>query len=229
VSDDVSRERRERRLVFARIRELAESPIAGCFDLAHLMAVHAYLFQDMPEHRPGVIRAETDGWQERRELEERGPSYVVPYAHRRVAARIEAVLQDIGGPEVLKGLTLDQAAARLAGLYGDLDHAHAFYEGNSRTLREFTRELALASGYRLDWTRVGSGRDARNALYIARDVAVLERGYPGLTNDRAMATDDRGEYEAWWSLVKLRELQGGNTLEHLIKGALTRSADDSAA
>jgi hypothetical protein len=35
-----------------------------------------------------------------------------------------------------------------------------------------------------------------------------------------MATDDRVEYEAWWHLVKLRELQGENLLEQLILAAL---------
>jgi fido (protein-threonine AMPylation protein) len=71
-----------------------------------------------------------------------------------------------------------------------------FYEGNSRTLLEFMRTLALAAGYTLDWTRVGIGTAARNALYVARDVAVLERAYPGLTEARAMATDNRSGYEA---------------------------------
>jgi hypothetical protein len=36
------------------------------------------------------------------------------------------------------------------------------------------RTLALAACYTLDWTRVGNGTEARNALYVAWDVAVLE-------------------------------------------------------
>jgi fido (protein-threonine AMPylation protein) len=92
----------------------------------------------------------------------------------------------------LKGLAADEAAARFAQLYGDLDHAHGFHEGNSRTLREFTRELADAAGYTLDWTRVGTDAEARNALYVARDIEVLQREYPDLTEERAMATRPRG-------------------------------------
>jgi fido (protein-threonine AMPylation protein) len=66
VTDAASRERRERRLVFARIKELAENPIRGLFDIAQLKAVHAYLFQDLPEHQPGMIRGNTDGWHKTR-------------------------------------------------------------------------------------------------------------------------------------------------------------------
>jgi cell filamentation protein len=222
-----ARAQREGNLVAVRIKELTENPLSGGFDAAHLKAVHAYLFQDLPEHQPGVIRGDTDGWHKARELEGSGPSHVVHYAHRGVEARIDAILRDFGGPAALKGLPLDEAATRLARLYGDLDHAHGFYEGNSRTLREFTRALALATGYTLDWTRVGIGTEARNALYVARDVAVLERAYPGLTESRAMATDNRSEYEAWWHLTKLRELQGENSLRHIIGAALTVRAPEA--
>lgn len=193
----------------------------GGFDAAHLKAVHAYLFQDLPEHQPGVIRRDTDGWHKVRELEGREASHVVHYARRVIEAKIDAILRDFGRPATLKGLRLDEAAARLAGLYGDLDHAHAFYEGNSRTLREFMRALTLAAGYTLDWTRVGIGTEARNALYLVRDVEVLKPTYPELTEARATATDDRSEYEAWWHLTKLRELQGENTLRHIIGAALS--------
>jgi cell filamentation protein len=200
ASDAAEREARAQRegdIVAVRIKELAESPLSGRFDAAHLKAVHAYLFQDLSEHQPGVIRGDTDGWHKARELEGRGPSHAVHYAYRGIEARIDAILRDFGGPATLTGLPLDQAATRLAGLYGDLDHAHGFYEGNSRTLREFMRSLAVAAGYTLDWTRIGIGAEARNALYVARDVAVSKRAYLGLTEAQAMATDNRSEYEAW--------------------------------
>ena len=66
----------------------------------------------------------------------------------------------------------------MARLYGDLDHAHSFYEGNSRTLREFTRSLAQAAGYELNWAPTGADAEQRNRLYVARDIAVLERALP---------------------------------------------------
>jgi cell filamentation protein len=187
VSGDASRETerqaqeaREADLVRLRPAELVETPAEGNFDLAHLKAIHARIFQDIPRHRPGIVRANSDGWNKARELEGRGPSHVVRYVHEGVENRIDAVLTDFGGPDTLRGMTAEDAAVRLTKLYGDLGHAHGFYEGNSRTPREFTRELAEAAGYALDWMRVGMDAAARNALYVARDIAVLERAYPGL-------------------------------------------------
>ena len=167
-----------------------------------------------------MVRSDSDGWNKARELEGRGPSQVVRYVHRRIGARIGSVLRKFGGPDALRDRGLDEAVALLARLYGDLDHAHGFHEGNSRTLREFTRELADAAGFQLDWTRVGMTAEARNALYVARDVAVPERAFPGLTEDRAMATDDRHEYESWWHLEKLRKFQDDRALERIVRGAL---------
>jgi cell filamentation protein len=54
-----------------------------------------------------------------------------------------------------------------------LDAIHAFREGNSRTLRAFTADLALAAGHRLDWTRTGTTAEDRQRLYHARDLAVM--------------------------------------------------------
>jgi cell filamentation protein len=114
------------------------------------------------------------------------------------------------------------AARRLAGLYADLDHAHGFYEGNSRTLREFTRSLAEAAGFTLDWIGTGVEASERNQLYIARDAAVLERVFPGLSEQRAMETDNRAEYEAWFRLQRLRGMMGERTLEAIVRDRLSR-------
>jgi hypothetical protein len=40
------------------------------------------------------------------------------------------------------------------------------------------RALALEAGYILDWLRHGVTANERNQLYIARDLAVLERAFP---------------------------------------------------
>ena len=105
--------------------------------------------------------------------------------------------------------------------YGDLDHAHGFYEGNSRTLREFTRELAVEAGFNLDWIRTAVGATERNALYIARDLAVYERAFPGLDESKAMTTENRREYEAFLTMDRLRKLAGDRTLEAIIRDGLT--------
>lgn len=214
-------EQREARYVSNRIGELFEKPLAGRFDVAHLKATHAHIFQDLPHHRPGIVRGDTDdGWIKHRSLEGQSAAYAVHYAHRDVEEKIRGILREFGGSVSLRGLGLENAAHRIAQLYGALDHAHGFYEGNSRTLREFTRALAADAGYALDWVKAGVGGKERNELYIARDVAVLERAFPGLSAERAMVTSDRGEYEAWFVLMGLRRATGGRSLEAIIRDGL---------
>ena len=219
------REQMEADLVKNRIEELRENPIKGNFDAAHLKAVHAYIFQDLPHHQPGVVRDDTaQSWIKHRAPEGRPVVYDVPYVSQGVEAKITEVLDQFGGVDSLKGLTPDAAAGRIAELYGDLEHAHGFYEGNSRTLREFTRELASEAGFTLDWVKTGIGAAERDELYIARDFAVLERAYPDLTPEKAMQTSDRVEYEAFFVIEGLRRELGDKSLTGIIRGALERGA-----
>jgi cell filamentation protein len=64
-------------------------------------------------------------------------------------------------------------AKRLSYYYGELDAIHAFRDGNSRTLRVFTTDLAEAAGHRLDWARAAQRTKDRQRLYHARDLAVM--------------------------------------------------------
>lgn len=229
AAEHAAQERREGELVAVRAMELRERPIVGRFDVEHLRAVHAYLFQDLAHYGPGVVRDDSDGWSKTRALEGMPGTHEVHYAYQKIAVRISDVLEHFGGPAALQGLSLDDAADRLATLYGDLDHLHGFYEGNSRTLREFTRELALAAGLGLKWTHTNTGATERNELYIARDVAVLDRAFPGLTPERGMATDDRAEYEASLALPALRRRMGERSLQAIIRAGLTQGRTQQQA
>ena len=71
-------------------------------------------------------------------------------------------------------------AKRLTYFYSEIDSTHPFREGNSRTLRQFTADLALAAGYELDWEPAGATEETRNALYTARDFAFKLRAYTRL-------------------------------------------------
>ncbi len=216
-----AQEKREADLVGIRISELHENPIRGSFDAAHLKAIHAYLFQDLPHHKPGTTRGDTHSWVKHRALEGQRAVHDVPYAHKDIEKRLTDILHDFGGPDPLKNIAPDEAASRIARLYGDLDHTHGFYEGNSRTLREFTRELAAEAGYTLDWVKTGVGTKERNELYVARDVAVLERAYPDLTPERALTTNDRLEYETSFVLERLRRAMGKRSLDAILLDRLS--------
>jgi cell filamentation protein len=119
--DEARRRQREADLVQNRIAELYENPVRGKFDAEHLKAVHAYIFQDTPHHQPGVTRGDTPSWTKHRGLEGRPGGHDVPYVSHDVEGKITVILEQFGGPDSLKGLTLEAAAGRIAGLYGDLD------------------------------------------------------------------------------------------------------------
>ena len=223
MATDPAVERREGALTANRIAELAENPIKGKFDVDHLKAVHAYIFQDLPHHRPGEMRSDTSGWSKFRALEGQVSVHEVHYAHDGIERRAATILRDLGGPAALSGLPPDAFASRIARLYGDLDHVHSFHEGNSRTLRELTRSLAQEAGYDLNWTSSSVDAAERNRLYVARDIAVLERAFPGLTPQRGMETNDRAEFEASLALPALRRTPGAS-LEAIIREGLTQTA-----
>lgn len=118
----------------------------------------------------------------------------------------------------MQRLTLNEAATKLARLYGDLDYAHGFYEGNSRALREFTRTLAAEAGLRLDWSVTLVSAVQRNALYAARDLEVIARHYPGMTPNTA--TTPREHY-ATIQAENFRKTLGEHPLEDIIRAGLT--------
>jgi len=86
---------------------------------------------------------------------------------------LEKVLKE-AQPSRLKTLPTKEFSEAITKLYAKLDYIHPFYEGNSRTLRTFTRQIARASGYRLEWEKFNQSVAARDFLYIARDRAVGE-------------------------------------------------------
>jgi len=95
-----------------------------------------------------------------------GPSENVPSALAETLTKLKL-------EHDLHGLESAQFAARLAFYYSEFDAIHPFREGNSRTLRAFTSDLAQAAGRRLDWSRTGSTPEDRKRLYHARDLAVM--------------------------------------------------------
>jgi hypothetical protein len=99
--------------------------------------------------------------------------------------RLETVLKDIR-PSELSQLSTTEFSIMMAKLYGELDYIHPFPDGNSRTLRTFTKQLAEASGYHLDWTRFNQNIASRDVLYIARDRTVNKLAFPNLQSESAM-------------------------------------------
>ncbi len=156
-------------LSFIRISELIENPIKGNFDLEHLKKINAYIFQDSPENA-GKFRSalkENEIWYKKRPY----PGYgkiTVCYSQRdsKSIEEAEKLLSRISVDQ-LKKLNKEEFAKEITHIYKNLDYFHPFPDGNSRTLREFTRSLSKEVGFKLDWTK-----PKQIELYLARDFEV---------------------------------------------------------
>ena len=217
------RRKQEGELAFARIHELQFRPVKGSFNTAHLKEIHRRIFQDLPQYAPGEFRPPTPFYTKERALESTRACHVVFYAPRsEIDVRLDKVLATFCKPEDLKKLSTKQFSERMATFYGDLDHLHPFKDGNSRTLRTFTAQLAQAAGRELSWEASITDVKHRDMLYVARDKAVLQRYFPGLDEKRAMETNDRAEYEAY--MLVLKRYEKSPTLKDIIEHSINRQA-----
>ena len=154
-------------VVAANLIELRRNPVIGSFDVSRLQETHRRIFANVfPwagefRHGIGMMTKERSGF-----VVTYGPSENVPAALANTFAALKA-------ENDLHGLAAEKFATRLAYFYSELDAIHAFREGNSRTLRAFTADLAEAAGHELLWSKTGSSPEDRRRLYHARDLAVM--------------------------------------------------------
>jgi cell filamentation protein len=157
------------------IASLSLRPLTGPFNIARLRETHRRIFARVyswaGEFRTGMgmMAKNRSGF-----TVAYGPSGNVPGALEGVFAKLK-IEKD------LRGLDAAPFVSRLAYFYSELDAIHPFREGNSRTLRAFTCDLAEAAGHTLDWSRLGPSPEARQRLYHARDLAVMRGDLSPLT------------------------------------------------
>lgn len=205
-----------------RIFELELDPVRGTFDAAHLREINRRIFQDLPgagyddvtpgEYRPAV----PDGkdWMKNRALKTADGSFYVAYSRMDDEAqqRLDKALER-AEPEQLRQLDTQAFTIAMAKLYAELDYVHPFSDGNSRTLRTFTKHLANASGYELEWERFSHGSGGRDALYVARDKAVNELAKPEIQHENTMRK----------IVFSMDRLGGNRDLADLLKDAIRPS------
>jgi cell filamentation protein len=188
------RELDEARLTGARVIQLAYYPVPGRFDAAHLREINRRIFQDMPgagypDVTPGQYRPPipSGDWMKARKLETYAGDSVVAYSRMDTVAqeKLDAVLKG-ANPKTMATLDTTSFTTAMADLYTRLDHLHPFPDGNSRTLRVFTKQLAAASGYHLDWERFNRDIATREGLYVARDKSVNDLALPEMYSEQAM-------------------------------------------
>ena len=156
--------------------DLGASPITGPFTIDRLKETHRRLFEGVYVWA-GQFRENT-GWIGK----DRGLGYGgVRYCDSRfINSELEKTFSSLASENYLKGLSPEQFPERAAYFYGEIDAAHPFREGNSRTLRWFFTDMALDAGYRVEWERMGYDENTRNRLYRARDIAVLRADHSEL-------------------------------------------------
>ena len=212
------RERIEAVVTRDRIVELQLDPVKGNFDAAHLREVNRRIFQDMPgkgfdDVRPGQYRQQVPSsgdWMKNRGLTTAAGNFFVAYSPMNAAsqAKIDEVLKE-AKPAKLAALDPEQFTKTLAKVYAELDYIHPFADGNSRTLRTFTKQLANEAGYDLDWERFNRSVGTRDALYVARDKAVNAIALPRMQNERSMAR----------IVGSMDRLKANKNLEQILEGA----------
>ena len=139
MTDAARLEQAEAALVATRSYELSQTPLSGQFDLAHLRAIHRYVFGDLYEWA-GQLRTIDIG---------KGGHLFAHHAHIESAAA--AIFKRLAEEEYLAGLDLTTFSDRAAYYLGELNALHPFREGNGRAQREFVSHLAHAAGYYLAW------------------------------------------------------------------------------
>jgi cell filamentation protein len=182
------RDRIEGRFTEARILELKFKPVSGNFDIAHLKEINRRIFQDLLRIAgfegvtPGRFRTpvpEGREWMKQRGLSTMdGPFFVAYFRMDEAAqARLDQALAG-AKPAELRALNIEDFTRPIGRLYAELDHAHPFSDGNSRTLRTFISQLARDAGYAIDWDGFARSPADRDLLYIARDLSVNEIAMP---------------------------------------------------
>jgi cell filamentation protein len=126
----------------ARLIELDALPLAGQFDVAHLKAIHRYIFQDV---YPWAGKFRTVN------ISKGGHLFGVAAF---VEPALHEVLRKLQGEHHLKAPAARVFAVRAGHYMGEINAIHPFRDGNGRAQREFIRELAIEAGFVIDWSRV---------------------------------------------------------------------------
>jgi cell filamentation protein len=132
---------------------LAGEPLPGYYDIAHLQAVHRWIFGDLYPWA-GELRTVT--------IAKDASLFALP---EHIAPYLAGVLSDLANEDRLRGLQRADFVDRLAHYFAELNAVHPFREGNGRTQRAFLGQIATEAGYPIDWT----GLDPESNIGASRE------------------------------------------------------------
>jgi cell filamentation protein len=122
-----------------RLAQLHRRPLPGHYDLAHLQAIHKWIFGDIYDWA-GEIRTVSIG---------KGALFCLP---QHIVPAADELFGRLHRDGFLRGLGHDEFVDKLAELFADMNALHPFREGNGRSMRAFLAQLARDAGHRIRWT-----------------------------------------------------------------------------
>ena len=155
----------EAELVTIRLAMLTETPVQGLFDLAHLQAIHAFLFQDIYPWAGELRRVDI------------GKSDSAFLPHDNILKVVDAIHADLVAEQYLIGLDSLRFCERAATYLARINTMHPFREGNGRTQRELMQQLANGAGFYINWAGVSQEamKQACIASMVRKDLGPLTR------------------------------------------------------
>lgn len=163
-TDPVKLKKLEESKVRGRMLLLVQQPIRGNFDFTHMKAIHKFLFQDVYE------------WAGE---ERTAPSFGEPFMNKEgheyfpagepLTNQLNKLYGELADKNYLVGLPLDVFAKELANSWCEINVAHAFREGNTRSQFIFFSELAKHAGYQLDASALAADEKLRQEIIDARN------------------------------------------------------------
>lgn len=131
----------ERKLTMLRLMELIDNPIEGAFDLKHLQAIHAYIFQDVYEWA-GKLRTV--------DIAKGNMFCNVKF----LSIQADEIFGKLRKDRYLEGLSKDVFIQKTAFYFSEINALHPFREGNGRSQREFIRSLIMKNGYIIKFAKI---------------------------------------------------------------------------
>lgn len=187
IHDENELEKIESITVSLRIAELFKNGIHGRFDFRHLKAIHKYLFQDIYEWA-GTERCVNVA---------KGHIFC-PYQY--INTQAEKIFNELKNDNYFLDFDFNETMAHLIKLFIDINALHPFREGNGRTQREFTEELAKINGICLDLTKISKKE------MIEASCRALNNDYTMITNLFYKCAEERLEKKEMWQNKYMEEM-----------------------
>jgi cell filamentation protein len=155
----------EARMVFKRLIFLYSRPVTGAFDLAHLLAIHRALFQDVYPWAGHVRSCDLSLGQ------------VSFCSAQRLESSLTALFAELARENWLRERNAEKFAHGAAYYLAELNAIHPFRDGNGRTQREFIRALGLSVGHKVRWAPI-----TQFEMYTASKLSMVTRNPVGLVH-----------------------------------------------